>query len=64
MNTAQPTRCALSRCGATDGVRFFVVGLRCRSCTPSALAGQPEPDELLARHRAALATARPEGPRT
>lgn len=41
--TATSPRCALSRCGSTDEVRLFLVGLRCRSCTPSALAGLPEP---------------------
>lgn len=31
-------------CGATDGVRRFLVGDRCPAHTPSALAGRPEPD--------------------
>lgn len=35
--------CAVVRCGSTDEVRLFVIGLRCRTCTPSALAGRPEP---------------------
>ena len=29
-------------CGATDGVRLYVVGLRCESHSPAALAGRPE----------------------
>ncbi|MEV4096940.1 hypothetical protein [Streptosporangium saharense] len=31
------------RCGATGGVRAYLVGLRCPAHTPAALAGQPEP---------------------
>ena len=30
-------------CKEADGVRLFVVGLRCPAHTPSALAGRPEP---------------------
>ena len=50
-----PLACALTRCRATDGVRWYLPGPRCPEHTPSAMAGVPEPDELLARHRAALA---------
>jgi len=45
----------MTACASTDTVRPFPCGWRCRACTPSALAGVPEPDELLRRHRAALA---------
>lgn len=37
------TACRL--CGATDGVRLYAVGRRCRNCTPAALAGHKEPGE-------------------
>jgi hypothetical protein len=49
-----PLACALSWCRKSPA-RFFVVGPRCRDHTPSKQAGVPGPDELLARHRAALA---------
>lgn len=55
MADSSPRRCGMASCGSTDGVRLFVVGPRCRSCTPSREAGVPEPDVLLARHRARLA---------
>ncbi|WUI01941.1 hypothetical protein OHR68_09060 [Spirillospora sp. NBC_00431] len=45
-------------CGSADQVRAYVVGPRCRSHTPAALAGRPEPDELAAR---AAAGSPPEG---
>jgi len=48
-------RCGMTACASTDTVRPFPCGWRCRACTPSVLAGVPEPDELLRRHRAALA---------
>jgi len=31
-------------CGAQAGVRLYACGYRCPAHTPSALAGQPEPD--------------------
>lgn len=34
-------------CGGTERVRPYVAGPRCRLHTPAALAGRPEPDELL-----------------
>lgn len=49
-----PLACALVSCRATPA-RFYVVGPRCKDHTPSALAGVPEPDVLLARHRQILA---------
>jgi hypothetical protein len=45
----------MTACASTDNVRPYPNGWRCKSCSPSAMAGVPEPDELLARHRAALA---------
>jgi hypothetical protein len=48
-------RCGMAACASTDNVRPYPAGWRCSACTPSALAGVPEPDELLARHRQALA---------
>lgn len=36
-------RTADGHCGAVDGVRPYVVGLRCPLHTPAALAGVPEP---------------------
>lgn len=36
-------------CRSTDRVRAFGSGPRCGRHTPAALAGEPEPDELLAR---------------
>lgn len=47
--------CALVWCGSTTDVRQFVIGDRCPDHTPSREAGVPEPDVLLARHRARLA---------
>ncbi|MCQ4043845.1 hypothetical protein ACFOSC_26650 [Streptantibioticus rubrisoli] len=32
-------------CGATDGVRRYVIGHRCPLHTPAALQGKPEPPE-------------------
>ena len=55
MREVSPRRCGLVWCGSTDGVRQFVTGDRCPDHTPSSVAGVPEPDELLARHRARLA---------
>ena len=55
MREVSPRRCGLVWCGSTDGTRLFVVGLRCVAHSPSAVAGVPEPDVLLARHRARLA---------
>jgi hypothetical protein len=34
-------------CGSTDRVRPYIVGPRCGAHTPAALAGRPEPEELL-----------------
>ena len=53
-----PLACALVWCRAAPA-RLYVVGARCADHTPSRLAGVPEPDELLRRHRAALATTTP-----
>lgn len=47
--------CALTWCGSTDGTRRFAQGYRCDAHTPSVMAGVPEPDQLLAEHRQALA---------
>jgi len=47
-----PLACALVWCRATEGVRWYLPGPRCPRHTPAALAGEPEPDELLARRRA------------
>jgi hypothetical protein len=58
-----PLACGLTWCGKSPA-RFFVIGARCRDHTPSAQAGVPEPDELLARHRAALAGTNPTTERT
>lgn len=55
MPELSPPRCGLVWCGSTDGVRQFVIGGRCAGHTPSSVAGVPEPDVLLARHRARLA---------
>lgn len=37
---------------ARKGVRLYDCGPRCPRHTPAAIIGEPEPDELLARHRA------------
>ncbi|MGI5155783.1 hypothetical protein [Microbispora sp. CA-102843] len=29
-------------CGNTEGVRLYIVGPRCPTCTPAAVAGRPE----------------------
>lgn len=41
-------------CGQTEAVRHYASGYRCSQHTPAALAGEPEPDQLLAEHRAAV----------
>jgi hypothetical protein len=48
------TYCAYAQYRARDGVRLYACGPRCPIHTPAAMAGEPEPDELLARHRSAL----------
>jgi hypothetical protein len=50
-----PLACALSWCRKSPA-RPYPCGPRCDACSPSAQAGVPEPDELLALHRKALAT--------
>ncbi|MGP4030213.1 hypothetical protein [Actinomadura sp. 3N407] len=45
-------------CGSTQQVRPYTVGPRCRRHTPAALAGRPEPDDLLQRARAVPAVRR------
>lgn len=55
MAESSPRRCALVWCGSTTDIRQFVIGDRCARHTPSRAAGVPEPDVLLARHRARLA---------
>ena len=55
-----PLACALVSCGAIEDVRWFLPGPRCPQHTPSKLAGQPEPDALLAEHRRRIATTKPE----
>jgi hypothetical protein len=47
-------RCALTACGSGERVRRYVTGLRCWRHSPAAVAGELEPDELLAQHRARL----------
>jgi hypothetical protein len=47
------TTCRHHDCGATEGVRPYSCGPRCPRHTPAALAGKPEPDELLALRRTA-----------
>ncbi|MER7131214.1 hypothetical protein [Streptosporangium saharense] len=43
------------RCGATGGVRAYLVGPRCPDHTPAALAGEPEPGaKTLPQHTASL----------
>lgn len=39
--------CNWSSCGTAEGLRLYACGHRCPSHTPAALAGKPEPDELL-----------------
>lgn len=39
-------------CAATDGLRLYPSGWRCPLHTPAAIAGEPEPDQILARQRA------------
>ncbi len=51
--------CAITSCGATEGARWHLPGPRCPAHTPSRQAGVPEPDELLARHRAVIARLTP-----
>ena len=42
-------------CGQSEGIRPYPCGWRCARHTPAALAGQPEPDQVAAEHRAAVA---------
>jgi hypothetical protein len=44
----RPTRCGMEKCTSGLPPRPFPEGWRCPRCTPSARAGVPEPDELLA----------------
>ncbi|MFI0487533.1 hypothetical protein [Actinomadura sp. 9N215] len=46
-------------CGSAQQVRPYVVGPRCRRHTPAALAGRPEPDELLRAAARAVPAVRP-----
>lgn len=55
MSAPASTACTYQGCGRPG--RRYQSGMRCPDHTPAAMAGQPEPDELLRRHRAALATA-------
>lgn len=56
------TCCAYTQCRERDGVRLYACGPRCPRHTPAAVAGEPEPDELLARHRSAMLPSVQPGP--
>lgn len=45
-------RCGFTRCDSGLPARLYPEGWRCPQCTPARRAGVPEPDELLAVHRA------------
>lgn len=45
-------RCGWSDCVQHTGLRLYAAGFRCPSHTPAALAGSPEPDELIIIGRA------------
>lgn len=45
--------CAYIDCRTREGVRLYACGPRCPNHTPAAMAGEIEPDELLAFHRVA-----------
>lgn len=45
-------RCAYTECRAVDGIRLYACGPRCPRHTPAALAGELEPDQLLANRSA------------
>ena len=47
----EPKRCALTWCASTDGTRMFIGGLRCRTHSPAALAGDVEPSVIAAISR-------------
>lgn len=53
--TGPVRRCGVTACAGADRVRPYPCGWRCARCSPSALAGVPDPDEMLRRHRAVLA---------
>ena len=48
----KPTRCGMEKCTSGLPPRPYPEGWRCRQCDPSARAGTPHPDEVLARAKA------------